>query len=467
MQRGAIQGAAWLIEGYALASRELVSLVCCKRRSGVLALVDLPKRAAAAYMSNRTSATDDLRFPPRDRYAFYREAREQAPLFFSEDLQAWVVTRYADILFVLKRPDLFSSQDALHAIFEPSVPVQQVLAHGFPLEIALNSDGRRHARFRKLLKRTFAPRVKGMEATIRAIANALVDRFVSAGHAELLAQFAGPFTIEVLLALLGIPDEDVHRCREWSLEVPAFVLAQVTAGYLDEQGQQAGASALVDFQRYLSEVVQARRNAAGSDLISAMSTCTLPDEGSYTDREVVNAILDLVLGAHLTTPMFIGNALALLLQEPTRWNEICAQPEERIPLALEEALRYESPLQAIYRTTTQATKLPGLSEAVPAGTLLLLLCGSANRDAAYFPYAEQFVSTRHPNPHLAFGSGVHVCIGALLARTEGRVALEALSERLPGLRLAPNQAWKYLPTLMFRGLTRLEVEWPVGRLGHF
>jgi cytochrome P450 len=164
----------------------------------------------------------------------------------------------------------------------------------------------------------------------------------------------------------------------------------------------------------------------------------------------------LILAGHESTTNMIGTGLLLLLEQPDRWQTLCAHPEY-IPLTVEEILRFDAPIQMFARTTTQEVTIGEIT--LPEDTSLLLLYGSGNRDEEVFANADEFQLQRTANHHLAFGHGVHFCVGAALARLEGRVAFEILCQRLPHLRLVPGQVLAHIPTLLFRGYERLEVEW--------
>ena len=211
----------------------------------------------------------------------------------------------------------------------------------------------------------------------------------------------------------------------------------------------------VRFQHYFIHLVNERRGAPRENLISDLLE-TPPGEKPFDDTQFANLLTSMVIAGHETTTQLIGNGLALLLEHPERWQMLCAHPE-RIPQTIEEILRYESPVPAFFRTTTREVTVAGIK--FPAETLLMVVFGSANRDETQFPQADQFDMQRSPNRHLAFGYGIHFCVGAFLARTQGQIALETLCQRLPNLRLAPQQTLSHSPILRQRGFTRLDVVW--------
>ncbi len=224
---------------------------------------------------------------------------------------------------------------------------------------------------------------------------------------------------------------------------------------LPEELQVEYARALVQEQHYFIQLINERRRSPRQDLISDLLE-TPPGEQPFDDVQLVNTLISLVIAGHETTTQLLGNGLFILLEQPERWNALCAHAEG-IPQAIEEILRYDSPVPAFFRTTTREATVGGIT--FPANTLLMVVYGSANLDERQFPHADQFDMQRSPNHHLAFGHGIHFCVGAFLARKQGQIALETLTRRLPTLRLVPGQTLKHAPILRQRGFTRLLVEW--------
>jgi len=215
---------------------------------------------------------------------------------------------------------------------------------------------------------------------------------------------------------------------------------------------------MVAFHEYMAALAEKRSAHPGEDVVSCLLTVHYDEEQPLTKAEVVATLTGVLLAGHETTTNAIGMAVYLLLSQPERWQRVCRHPED-IPSAVEEVLRFDSAVPTFYRTALQEAQVGGVT--IPAGDLLLLAYASANRDEVRFANAEQFDLHRSPNQHLAFGHGVHFCVGAPLARIEGRIAVEVLSQRLPQLRLQPHQQLSYAANLMFRGLTHLTVAWSV------
>lgn len=385
-------------------------------------------------------------------YPFYLQARQEEPIVFCPPLNAWLVTSYKDIQSILLQPEIFSSRDTLTSPVTFYPGTLEELLHGYmPVPIVLNSDGQEHTRFRVPLTKAFAPsRIRSMEPFVREVANKLIDSFIESGQTEIVSRFAYPLALEVVLKLLGIPSQDIEQTRIWSQDWLMLMSVQ-----LEEEHQASCARNTVAFQRYLADLIARRKNSPQDDLISSLLTFASGDE-ALTETELVITLQGLILAGHESTTNMIGTGLLLLLEHPEQWQTLCAHPEY-IPLTVEEILRYDAPIQMFARTTTREVTINGVT--MPEDAPLLLLYGSGNRDEAAFPHANEFQIQRAPNHHLAFGYGVHFCVGAALARLEGRIAFEVLCQRLPHLSAVPGQILTHIPTLLFRGYERLEVAW--------
>jgi len=327
-----------------------------------------------------------------------------------------------------------------------------VLRQGFPFVADLvNSDGDLHKRLRAPFVKVFAPeRLQALEDSIRAIANRLVDNFINDGQADIVSQFTYPLPLEVILTMYGVPLEMMTNIKKWCLDMTALLSSQLIL-----ESQLECARSFVAMQHAVAGLMEQRRQAAQNDLISNIQ------DSDLSLNEQVIVLCGLILAGHKTTSHLIASAIKLLLERPQLWQAIHKNPS-LIPAAVEEALRYDAPVPAMIRTTTEEVSIAGVTLA--PGTQLFLMYGSANRDENQYSNADSFDIERFqqitPN-HLAFGHGVHHCIGSNLARREGRIALEVLFSRLSNLRLRPNQQLTYIPALMNRSFTNLYVEWDV------
>lgn len=396
----------------------------------------------------------DMAFDPfaENPYTFYARARQKEPITFCPELNAWLVTAYKDIQSILLQPEKFSSCDTLSSPVKFHQRALEELITGYlPVPIVLNSDGADHTRFRVPLMKAFAPaRIRALEPFIREVAHRLIDGCIQERRTEIISQFAYPLALEVVLTLLGIPRQDIELTRKWSHDWLMLMSVQ-----LDEERQVDCAKSTVAFQHYLAGLLAERRKVPQDDLISTLPLSSAPGTEPLTETELVIMLQGLILAGHESTTNMIGTGLLLLLEQPERWRMLCDHPEY-IPLTVEEILRFDAPIQMFARTTTRKVTVGGVT--LPEDASLLLLYGSGNRDETVFANADEFQIQRTSNHHLAFGHGVHFCVGAALARLEGRIAFEVLCQRLPGLRLIPEQMLTHIPTLLFRGYERLEVE---------
>lgn len=391
-------------------------------------------------------------------YAVYAEARERAPVFYAERFGFWVVTRYEDVLAVLKDGVTYSSRDALTSSPVDLPPeVQAVLDEGWPeMPVIIDTDAPLHTRIRGLVTKAFTPRrVAAMAPTIEQVATALIDELESDGRADIVARFAWPLPLTVVGDMLGVPRDDLPRLHEWSVH---WLRLKQPGATLEQQLEWARST--VDLQRYFMRLLDERERDPGDDLTSALLAAAREVDPPLSRDAVMGVPLDLVVAGHVTVTRAIGNALVLLLSEPARAHELRSDPA-LVPAAVDEILRLESPAQGLYRTTTREVELGGVT--LPAGARLMVHYGSANRDDRVFACPAEYEPRREGlHKHLAFGKGVHFCIGAPLARLELGIALPLLLERLPGLRLVDAPlAWE--PIFFARGLERLEVEWDPGR----
>ncbi|HMA38066.1 MAG TPA: cytochrome P450 [Chloroflexia bacterium] len=390
--------------------------------------------------------------PPQldDPYPVLAALREHSPVFFSDLLGAWVVTRYDDLSEVLRDPTRFSSQAV--AAVPPNLPaeVQAILADGYHNPPLVNSDPPEHGRWRAVYNKLFAPpRMAALAPRIRALTEALVDGFIAEGRVELMRAFAYPLPMRVLLDMMGLPVSDMERIKAWCDTWGMLMFAP-----LPPDQQQRCAQAARDYQRYITEVVAERRARPGEDFISAFVQAPMAGERP-ADSEYAALVAGTLFAGNESTTCLIGSAVHCLLKQPAHWEMLRAQPT-LIPKAVEEILRLDPPFMGFIRIATTTSEIGGV--VIPAGARVLALFSAGNHDPAQFPAPEQCQFERATaNQHLAFGKGIHFCSGAPLARLEARIALEVLTTRLPQPRLA-DQAVPYIPGLL-RGPMQLVVEW--------
>ena len=359
-----------------------------------------------------------------DPYPYYRWLREHQPVFHNPRKGFYALSRYADVLAAARNHDLFSSAAGVG----PNRIDGQTL---------ISTDPPRHTRLRKAVHAAFTPgAVERLAPRIRAIIAELLDPVMERGAFDLIADVAHPLPVIVIAEIIGIEPARRADFRRWS---NAFV--ENAAG---TAAPGAYASAAREFGAYLLTVAAARRVEPRDDLISHL----VADDGGLDLAELYYLVELLLAAGNETTTNLAGNAALALARFPDQWR-LAARRPILLPALIEEAARFDAPIQALFRTTTAAVELHGV--AIPAGAKVALLWGAANRDPELFPAPDVFDLTRSPNPHLAFGSGIHYCIGAPLARFELRLLAEALLERFATLELAPGHVPSYRPIAMIRG----------------
>ncbi len=384
----------------------------------------------------------------------FTQAHREAPVFFSPLYNVWVVTRYDDIWTVLKDSETYSSTLSTNVAATDPEEVIAILKEGWgQVSTLVTCDPPAHNRYRGLINKAFTPRrVTEREGLIRETANRLIDNFIDEGETDLIWTFAYPLPMTIIANILGVADDDLDRFKRWSDDLVARLSYDMPKERLIEC-----AHSLVDFQRYFDGLLADREKNPRDDMLTDLLNARIEGEKPLNRGEMLSMIQQLLVAGNETTTSLIGNMVSLLLEKRERWEALCAD----ISLAegtVEEALRMESPVQGLFRVTTREVELGGAK--IPEGAQLQLLYAAGNRDEAEFKKSAVFDMTRENSAsHLAFGGGVHFCLGASLARRESRIALETLVQRIPDLRLAPGQSAKRIAHFFMRGFEKLPVQW--------
>jgi cytochrome P450 len=389
-----------------------------------------------------------------DPYPLYQRAREQEPVYYSEAFGVWVVSRYEDVRRVVMEPTRFSSAFRIRTPHAPAPGVLDILAEGYPeVQVLLNEDPPTHRRTRDLVATAFGPRrTAALAPRVLAIVHELIDGFEANKQADLIAELATPLPLRVTCELIGLPAGDAPRIRAWTQQ-----LAVLTSFDAEPDAQREAAHASVACERYLAAEIAARRKVGRDDLITDLIAVRADDVTPLTDAEIVSLLILLVFAGFETTANLIGNALVLLLHRPELWKAADGEPE-LVAAVVEETLRIEAPVQGMFRRAVFDVQLSGVT--IPAGAQVFALFASANRDERAFDDPDRFDPGRpDKSQHLAFGRGIHFCVGAALARMEAQTALSVLRVRLPGLHLDPDFRIPYLPNLMHRGPSVLPTSW--------
>ena len=366
----------------------------------------------------------------RNPYPFYAALRESAPVHVLAAFGGThAITRYDDIAPILKNPTLFSSQRIAPGLHLPKEVGEQARRFFRAQNNLIASDPPQHTRLRTLVGKAFTPRrIAEMEPRIRAITRQLLESMLAHEEFDLMAELAVPLPVIVISEMLGVEPERRQDFKRWSDHVVQTVA--LSQGKLDPGPIL---QSLTQLHAYLEETIERRRREPQGDLISALVEAA---EGFLEVEDLISFTRLLLVAGNETTTNLLGNALVSLLRSPSEFSRLQADPT-LIPSAIEETLRYEGPVQSLMRMTTQDTQIA--SHPIPEGTRLFLVLAAANRDPRRFTEPDRFDITRQDQGQLAFGHGVHFCLGAPLARLEAKVALEELLPRVRQLAFAPGQ----------------------------
>ncbi|WKD30742.1 cytochrome P450 family protein [Streptomyces xanthophaeus] len=383
-----------------------------------------------------------------DPYPFYDALRAAGPVhrLVLGGERTWLVVGHEEARQALAHPGL--SKNWLGSeLFTSTTPVPAVATS------MLDTDPPHHTRLRRLVAREFtARRVESLRPRVRQITDELLDAMAARPdrRADLIASFAVPLPMTVICELLGVPGLDRERFRYWSGEIVAPL-----------DGVGADPRAVEEMTSYLLELVAAKAQDPGDDLLSALIRTRDEDGGRLSPDELIGMAFLLLVAGHETTVNLIGNGVRALLAHPLQLAALRADPDGLIDGAVEEMLRYDGPVQhATYRFAAADLELGGVT--ITAGSSVLVALAAADRDPARFaqPGPDVFDIRRSGPGHLAFGHGIHFCLGAPLARMEGRIAVRALLERFPDLAGDPDAGPPdWLPGTLMRGVTRLPLRW--------
>jgi cytochrome P450 len=397
-------------------------------------------------------------FAPERRanpYPLYHQMREEAPVHWSESQQAWMCTRYADCVDVLRDPRSSSDQDNAEAVQAERAKMQDVAGGTGSMFAAMDvrpmlfSDPPNHTRLRSLVNKAFTPRrVEALRPHIQEIVDRLLDGVDERGELDVTADLAFPLPVIVIAEMLGVPLDEQDQLKTWSRDLARTIDPIVSV----ETAQQAAMSGLA-FINYLNGLIDERRQSPQDDLLSAL--IAVEEEGEHLSHEelLINTIL-LFIAGHETTQNLIGNSVLALLRNPGELERLRSDPS-LAKNAIEESLRYDGPVQLTARHFKDDIEVGG--QPIAKGQTAILLHAAADRDPAQFADPDRFDITREgANRHIAFGNGIHFCLGAPLARVEAQIAVSTLVSRYPDLALLEADP-PYSDTFTLRGVSRLPV----------
>ncbi len=369
-----------------------------------------------------------------DPYPVYATLREEYPVYREPAYGTYVLTRFKDVYDVLKDHGRFSSALGISPGLQSN--------SGAMMTTMITSDPPRHTRLRALVNRSFTPRVlESLEPWLVTLVDDILDSWEAGRDIDVVHALTVPIPVAAIARLLGISAEDTERFKDWS----DAVVGATDGGLPEESRQKIG-----DMMRYFAAEIAERRQAPRNDLVSTITFAEVDGE-RLTDLEMLGFCLLLLVAGNETTTNLLSNLLAVLAQKPDLWAALRDDPS-RVSAAVDEALRFDSPVQMLFRSTTTDMNLHGVE--IPAGSRVAVAYAAANRDPREFADPDEFSLDRDLKQHLAFGYGIHYCLGAPLARLEARVALERLIARFA--KVAPGDSpGRRVPSSILRGFSSL------------
>lgn len=368
----------------------------------------------------------------RDPYPIYARLRDEAPVMWSDNWQAWVVSRYDDVAVSLKDKEFLSNENRQALLFN-GLPEKErdelaTLRHYFAQKDVIGSDPPDHTRMRALVQKAFTPKVvASLEPRVRALARDMIGEAAKSSTFDFIHAVAHPLPVILIAEILGAPPEDRHYFKRWAADILGF---QGT-GQTQFGPAMISQKSLMEMFAYMDRLIDQRRTDPKDDVIT---TLALAEEGGqrFSRAELLATCNTLLTAGHETTTNLTGNLVLQLLRDPERWARVRSDAALIAP-AIEEALRFDAPKQRNFRRVKKSHTFVGAD--FKEGQMVFQLIGAANRDPAKFPEPDRFDITRQPNDHLSFGAGIHFCLGAPLARMEARVILETLLAARPDCHL--------------------------------
>jgi cytochrome P450 len=396
--------------------------------------------------------------PPQldDPYPVWERCRRESPAFYSSVLDAWIVTNYQDIISILRNPALFGSVASRKMFGRACAEADQILAALPAMEETnpLSSEPPVHTKLRRYLQPAFQPhKVAPLEPELKEMAHDLVSSFEFRGHGDFYVDYAYRYPLMVVCRLVGVPARDQQQVKAWASQ-----RVELRNADLPEDEQIKAAHSQRDFYEYSLDLVRARRSRPSEDLLTWIIQDSDTSDDPLTEPQLASQVISLLTAGHETTAHWLMLSVRRLLADRVRWLALTADPASATKAELEESLRIDGPVQAIWRKVKADTEVGGV--AIPAGARVSVILGSGNADEKVFNDPREYCPGR-PNAaqHLSFGRGPHTCAGAGIARLEGRISLEVLASRLPRLRLASDDGLAFRPNATQRMPCRLYVEW--------
>jgi cytochrome P450 len=406
-------------------------------------------------------------------FPHYAQMRDEQPVMHIESMGMYLVTRYDLVLQIVRDVETYSSQFGMASMAMPGDAQERmaaVMAEGYPrVSTMLTADMPDHTRYRRLISKAFTPKVIAeLEPVIRSITTRLIDAWFAAAPGEsvdleFVEKFGVPLPVEVIAHALNVPDERLADFKRWSDDSIAGIGTQI--GLEQRLEAEKGVN---EFQHYFAEQFEQRKTNPQDDLLTNLLNARVDDDDpDISDKrpldmpEMLSIVQQLLVAGNETTTKLLTETVRLLAENPDQWQQLKDDPS-RAPAIVEEALRLSTPTQGMFRIATKDHELEGVQ--IPEGARIVIVFASANRDAELFGDPDEFDPDRdNLRDHLAFGKGIHFCLGAALSRLEGKVALEEFARRVNRFELDDSNDFGYHPSFLLRGLKRLDVSvTPVG-----
>ena len=394
-------------------------------------------------------------FDMNNPFPAYEELRHEQPVMFDDRIGYYVVTRYDDVKATFDNWETFSSENAQAPVKPLGEPAKKIMAEGgftaySGLSARIPPD---HTRIRAVASKAFTPRrYKVMEPMIREnVQNMIASMLAKGSEGDILTDIAYELPTITILTLLGVPVSKIPEVKEW-----ATSRAVITWSDLTDEEQIPHAHNMVKYWNYCQYLVSNSKENPGDNLVSDMVAFQAAGD-EITDHEIASVLYSMLFAGHETTTTLISNAIRVLLQHRVAYESLVADPE-KIPAAIDEVLRYSPSIVAWRRKAVKDGEIGGV--AIPKGSNVLLVMGSANRDEAVFDQPDAFdIGRENARSHLAFGYGIHYCLGNMLAKLQARVAIEEITKNVPSLRLKSGPEITFGTNLSFRVPTSVPVEW--------
>ena len=408
-----------------------------------------------------------------DPYPLYAELRDRAPVHYVDGMKAWCITRYDDVQRVLKTPETFSSRAMFTVLMNNGKGGMDLSWAGIkamvrltlsmrvsPLaftrsRILIASDGGRHTGMRSIVNRGFTPRrIQAWQARVREVVEACLEPLREGEPFDVVQDLAVPLPVTIIAEMLGIPTERHADFKRWS----NCIIHNASGPGRADPFNKAFLDTMSELMGYFHDEMEARkaRGELGEDLIGTLMAAQEEDAEPLTPFELIQFVVLLMVAGNETTTNLIGNGVTALLEHPEQLAAVANDPS-LIPGAIEETLRFDAPIQVVFRLTTRDTEIAGVQ--IPKGANVAALLGSANRDERRYPEPDRFDITRQAQGHLGFGLGKHFCLGASLARLEATIAFESLLPELVDVVTPPSKTER-VDSFLVRGRLTLPIQLP-------